>query len=189
MQVKQTELRGAYILEPRVFGDGRGWFMESWSEREFAAQGIRAHFVQDNHSFSAQKGTLRGLHYQLAPMSQAKLVRCLRGAMLDIIVDLRQGSPSYGKWLKAHLSAENKRQIFVPRGFAHGFITLTDDVEVFYKADNYYAPDMEGNIRYNDPEMQIDWEIEPQILSPKDEKAPFWRERKELNFVYKEAEA
>lgn len=184
MKATETNLQGVYILEPQVFGDARGWFMESWSQRKMEEAGIRAEFLQDNQSFSAQKGTLRGLHYQLNPMCQAKLLRCTRGKIFDVAVDIRKGSPSYAQWTGVELSAENKKQLFIPRGFAHGFITLTDDVEVQYKADNYYAPDCDGNIRWDDPEIGIEWPIAPVILSEKDKNAPLLKERTNLNFVY-----
>lgn len=184
MKITETALKGVYVIEPRVFGDARGWFMESWSKKKLAEGGIHADFVQDNHSFSATKGTLRGLHYQLNPMCQAKLLRCVRGEILDVAVDIRKGSPQYAKWVGVKLSADNKKQLFIPRGFAHGFITLTDDVEVQYKADNYYAPECDGNIRWDDPDIGVDWGMEPVILSDKDKKAPLLRERTELNFVY-----
>ena len=184
MKATETNLQGVYILEPQVFGDARGWFMESWSQRKMEEAGIRAEFLQDNQSFSAQKGTLRGLHYQLNPMCQAKLLRCTRGKIFDVAVDIRKGSPSYAQWTGVELSAENKKQLFIPRGFAHGFITLTDDVEVQYKADNYYAPDCDGNIRWDDPEIGIKWPIAPVILSEKDKNAPLLKERTNLNFVY-----
>ena len=184
MKATETNLQGVYILEPQVFGDARGWFMESWSQRKMEEAGIRAEFLQDNQSFSAQKGTLRGLHYQLNPMCQAKLLRCTRGKIFDVAVDIRKGSPTYAQWTGVELSAENKKQLFIPRGFAHGFITLTDDVEVQYKADNYYAPDCDGNIRWDDPEIGIEWPIAPVILSEKDKNAPLLKERTNLNFVY-----
>ena len=184
MKIIKTKLNDVLILEPKIFGDERGWFMESWSDRTLKDAGIDISFVQDNHSFSAVKGTLRGLHYQLNPMCQAKLIRCTRGELWDVAVDIRKGSPQYGQWTGVHLSAKNKRQVLVPRGFAHGFITLTDDVEVQYKADNYYAPECDGNIRWNDPDIGIEWPIEPVILSPKDVAAPFLKDRRELNFVY-----
>lgn len=148
--------------------------------------GINCHFVQDNHSFSASKGTLRGLHYQLNPKCQAKIVRCTRGSILDVAVDIRRGSPQYKQWVAVELSEENKKQLFVPRGFAHGFLTLTDNVEVQYKADNYYAPECDGNIRYDDPEIGIEWGQSEFILSEKDRRAPLLRERQELNFIYGE---
>ena len=184
MKVTDTELKGVYVIEPQVFGDARGWFMESWSERKLEEAGIDLHFVQDNQSFSAVKGTLRGLHYQLNPMAQAKIVRCTRGEILDVAVDIRKGSPQYAKWVGVKLSAENKKQLLIPRGFAHGFLTLTDDVEVQYKADNYYAPECDGNIRWDDPDIGIDWGMEPVILSDKDKNAPLLRERTNLNFIY-----
>lgn len=186
MKAIETELKGVFVLEPQVFGDARGWFMESWSQRKMIEAGITVDFVQDNQSFSAQKGTLRGLHYQLNPMCQAKLLRCTRGKIFDVAVDIRKGSPQFGKWVGVELSAENKKQLFIPRGFAHGFITLTDDVEVQYKADNYYAPECDGNIRWDDPDIGIKWPIAPVILSGKDEKAPLLKERTDLNFVYED---
>ena len=128
------------MLEPQVFGDARGWFMESWSQRKMEEAGLFVNFVQDNQSYSAQKGTLRGLHYQLNPMCQAKLLRATRGMIFDVAVDIRKGSPQFGQWVGVELSAENKKQLFIPRGFAHGFITLTDDVEVQYKANTTTLP-------------------------------------------------
>lgn len=184
MKATETELKGVFVLEPQVFGDARGWFMESWSQRKMHDAGIDVQFVQDNQSFSAQKGTLRGLHYQLNPMCQAKLLRCTCGKIFDVAVDIRKGSPQYGKWVGVELSAENKKQLFIPRGFAHGFITLTDDVEVQYKADNYYAPECDGNIRWDDPDIGVEWPLKPLILSEKDSKAPLLKERTNLNFVY-----
>ncbi len=187
MPVIKTDLRDVFIIEPQVFGDSRGWFMESWSKAKFDAAGLNFDFVQDNQSYSAQKGTLRGLHYQLNPMAQAKLVRCTRGKLLDVAVDIRANSPQFAKWVAVELSADNKRQLLIPRGFAHGFITLTDDVEIQYKADNYYAPHFEGNIRWDDPQIGIDWKIAPTILADKDAKAPTLKERlecDELNFVF-----
>ena len=184
MNVIETALAGVRILEPQVFGDARGWFMESWSKKKMEDAGITVDFVQDNHSFSAQKGTLRGLHYQLNPMAQAKLLRVSRGAIFDVAVDIRRGSPTYAKWVGVELTAENARQLFIPRGFAHGFITLTDDVEVQYKADNFYAPTCDGNIRWDDPEIGVAWPLAPVVLSEKDAKAPLLSERTELNFTY-----
>ena len=184
MNVLETALAGVSILEPQVFGDARGWFMESWSKKKMENAGICVDFVQDNHSFSAQKGTLRGLHYQLNPMAQAKLLRVSRGAIFDVAVDIRRGSPTYAKWVGVELTAENYRQLFIPRGFAHGFITLTDDVEVQYKADNFYAPECDGNIRWDDPEIGVAWPLAPVVLSEKDAKAPPLAARTELNFTY-----
>ena len=184
MNVIETTLAGVLILEPKVFGDARGWFMESWSKKKMEDAGIFVDFVQDNHSFSAEKGTLRGLHYQLNPMVQAKLLRVSRGTIFDVAVDIRRGSPTYAKWVGIELSAENHRQLFIPRGFAHGFITLTNDVEVLYKADNLYAPEYDGNIRWDDPEIGIKWPIAPVVLSEKDAAAPALAVRTELNFTY-----
>lgn len=186
MKVTETSLKDVYVIEPQVFGDARGWFMESWSEKKLKEYGIDNEWVQDNHSYSAQKGVLRGLHYQLNPCCQAKIVRCTRGEIWDIAVDIRKGSPQYGKWVGVKLTGENKKQLYIPRGFAHGFITLSDDVEVQYKADNYYAPECDGNIRWDDPEIGVEWPMEPTILSDKDAKAPLLKERTNLNFVYGE---
>lgn len=184
MKVIETELKDVYIIEPQVFGDHRGWFMESYSKIKLAEAGIDCDFVQDNQSFSAQKGTLRGLHYQLNPKAQTKIVRCTKGAILDVAVDIRKGSPMYKKWIAVELSAEDKKQLFIPRGFAHGFVTLTDDVEVQYKADNYYAPECDGNILYNDPDIGVEWGEGEFILSEKDKNAPLLKERTNLNFIY-----
>ena len=189
MKVTETKLKGVYLVEPKVFGDERGWFMESWSKQKFEGAGLNVEFVQDNHSFSADKGTLRGLHYQIEPMAQAKLIRCTKGAIFDVAVDIRKGSPNYTKWVGVELSADNKKQLFIPHGFAHGFLTLTGDVEVQYKADNFYAPHYDGNIRWDDPDIDIDWPFDPTILSDKDKNAPLLKERadrNELNFMFDE---
>lgn len=189
LEIRETKLKGVFEILPKVFGDARGWFMETWSDRELKAAGITASFVQDNHSFSAEKGTLRGLHYQLNPMAQAKILRVTRGEIFDVAVDIRRGSPQYAQWVGVRLSAENKKQLFIPRGFAHGFLTLTDDVEVQYKADNYYSPEHDGGIRWDDPVIGVAWPAEPVILSDKDRNAPTLAERAAagLNFVYGEA--
>lgn len=176
MEFIKTELEGVYIAEPRVFGDNRGFFMESWSEREFEKAGLHYDFVQDNHSSSTVKGTLRGIHFQRGDKAQAKLVRCVRGAVMDVAVDLRPSSPTYKKWVSVELSEENKRQLLIPRGFGHGFVTLTDHVEFLYKADNPYAPESEGGIRWNDPDLAVDWGVEDPILSAKDKIAPFFKD-------------
>lgn len=157
--------------------------METWSQRTMEKAGLHYDFVQDNQSYSARKGTLRGLHFQKGEDSQAKLVRCTRGAVLDVAVDLRKGSPTYKKWASVELSAENKRQFLIPRGFAHAFLTLTGDVEFQYKADNFYAPASDRNIRWNDPDIGVKWEIENPILSEKDKKAPFLSES-DVDFLY-----
>ncbi len=181
-----TALAGVYIIEPQVFGDHRGYFMETYSERTFAELGITTRFVQDNQSFSAQCGTLRGLHFQLAPMSQAKLVRVTRGAVLDVAVDLRKGSPTYKQWIAVELTAENKRMLYIPRGFAHGFKTLTPDVEFCYKVDNLYSREHDRGIRFNDPTIGVDWgEVREECLSAKDTTAPLLSES-DCNFIYGE---
>ena len=172
MKVVSTEIEDLFIIEPQVFGDSRGWFMESWSQKKMEEAGLFYNFVQDNHSFSAVKGTLRGLHFQKGSSSQAKLVRCVRGAVFDVAVDLRKNSKTYKKWVGCILSEENKKQFLIPRGFAHGFLTLTDNVEFVYKADNYYDPQADRNIIWNDEEINIEWGIENPILSEKDKKAP-----------------
>ena len=169
----ETKLKGVYILEPRVFGDYRGYFFESWNERVLHELGIDINFVQDNQSFSAEQGTLRGIHFQTGEWAQAKLVRCVRGAVLDVAVDLREDSSTYLKWISVELSADNKRQLLIPRGFGHGFVTLTSDVEFLYKADNYYHVEAEGGYRWNDPTIGVEWGIENPILSDKDKQLPF----------------
>lgn len=176
MKFTQTKLEGVYIVEPTVFGDARGFFMESWSQRAFEEAGFCYSFVQDNHSASAMKGTLRGIHFQRGEKAQAKLVRCVRGAVVDTAVDLRPASPTYGQYVMVELSAENKRQLLIPRGFGYAFLTLTDDVEFLYKADNFYAPEADGGIRWNDPELGIDWGVSDPILSEKDRTAPWLKD-------------
>lgn len=183
MNVIKTDVLDVYILEPKVFGDNRGWFMESWSEKKMEDAGLHYNFIQDNHSFSAQKGTLRGLHFQKGEAAQAKLVRCAKGAVLDVAVDMRIGSPTYKKWVAVELSAENYRQLLIPRGFLHGFVTLTDDVEFLYKADNLYSPENDRNILWNDPEIGVEWNVTNPIISDKDLKAPKLSES-DIDFVY-----
>lgn len=186
MNLIKTELEGVYILEPKVFGDNRGWFMESYSKKVFKEIGLDITFVQDNHSYSALKGTLRGLHFQNNPMAQTKLVRCTRGKILDVAVDLRKGSPTYKKWVAVELSDENKRQLLIPKGFAHGFITLTDNVEVQYKVDEYYSKEHDRSIRFDDPEIGVNWGIDTPILSEKDKSAPLLK-NSDCNFTYLES--
>ncbi len=181
MELIQTSIADVYLVEPTVFTDHRGFFMESWSKQVFEKAGLFYDFVQDNHSASSAKGTLRGIHFQRGDKSQAKLVRCIRGAVLDVAVDLRPESNTYRKWISVELSAENKRQLLIPRGFGHGFLTLTGDVEFFYKADNFYAPEADCGIRWNDPELAVDWGIADPILSEKDRKLPWLRDA-ETNF-------
>ena len=173
----ETGIDGLFVIEPKVFGDNRGWFMESWSKRKFEEIGINCEFVQDNHSFSEKKGTLRGLHFQKGEYAQAKLVRVLRGRVHDVAVDLRKDSPTFLKWFGVELNEENKKEFFIPRGFAHGFLTLTDNVEFAYKADNYYNKESEGAIRFDDEKIGVDWELADLgvgevIVSDKDKIAP-----------------
>jgi len=184
MKKIETALPGVYIVEPQVFGDHRGWFMETWSERNFDELGFRVSFVQDNHSFTAKKGTLRGLHFQNAPMAQSKLMRCIAGAVMDVAIDFRTGSPTYKRWISVELSAENKRQFFIPRGFGHAFLTLTDNTEFVYKCDNLYSKEHDRSVRFDDPSIGIDWGIDSPILSEKDLTAPLLADS-DCNFVYK----
>ncbi|WP_099361276.1 dTDP-4-dehydrorhamnose 3,5-epimerase [Fredinandcohnia onubensis] len=186
MNISETNLPGVLVIEPQVFGDHRGWFMETYSTAKFEEAGIHLQFVQDNQSFSATKGTLRGLHYQLNPKAQTKLVRCTKGSIFDVAVDIRKGSPTFGKWFGIELSAENKKQLLIPKGFAHGFMTITDDVEVQYKVDELYSPENDRGIVWNDPTIGIEWpmEITP-VLSNKDENAPLLKDA-EHNFTFGE---
>jgi len=183
MQIINTKIPGVLILEPQVFKDPRGWFMESWSAAKFHAAGIEYNFVQDNHSYSAMKGVLRGIHFQNGSAAQAKLVRVTRGAVLDVAVDLRKGSPTYKQWVSARLTSENKRQLLIPRGFGHGFVTLTDDVEFLYKTDNPYNAKADRSIRWNDPELAINWGIDQPIISDKDAIAPSLRDS-DCDFIW-----
>lgn len=184
MKIIETKLKDLYIIEPTVHGDHRGWFYESYNKQAFEEKGLHLNFIQDNHSFSATKGTLRGLHYQLAPKAQTKLVRCTKGSIFDVAVDLRDGSPTFGVWYGIELSALNQKQLLVPKGFAHGFITLSENVEVQYKVDELYSPEHDRNIIWNDPTLAIDWPtIDTPILSAKDEKAPELASAK-LNFTF-----
>ncbi len=161
------------LITPTRHGDGRGWFMEAWSRRSFESAGLAVDFVQDNQAFSAVAGTVRGLHFQTAPHPQAKLLRALRGAILDVAVDIRPGSATYGQWVSATLTAEGGEQLFVPRGFAHGYCTLTPDCEIAYKVDGLYAPETEGAVLWNDPDLAIDWPpFAGAVLSDKDRASP-----------------
>ena len=176
MKAIQTKIPGVVIIEPDVFGDQRGWFMETWSKKKLEDLGIYADFVQDNQSYTAKKGTLRGLHFQKNPMAQAKLVRVTAGAVMDVAVDLRKNSPTYRQWVSVELSAENKRQFFIPRGFAHGFVALTDDVEFVYKCDNYYSKENDRSIRFDDPAIGVQWNVTDPLVSEKDAKAPLLKD-------------
>ena len=177
MKVIGTEIEGVFILEPRVFGDDRGYFFESFSLKHFEEKVSKTVFVQDNESKS-KYGVLRGLHYQLPPYTQAKLVRVVKGRVLDVAVDIRKGSPTFGKYVAVELSEENKLQFFLPKGFAHGFAVLSEEAIFQYKCDEYYAPDYEGAICYDDPDLGIDWRLplEDIILSEKDKKHPRLRD-------------
>ena len=176
MNYFKTDIEGVWIIEPRVFGDHRGYFFESFSLRDFEAHIGPVHFVQDNESLSERRGVLRGLHFQKGDAAQAKLLRVVQGSVLDVAVDIRPGSPTFGKYVSAVLSGENKRQFYIPRGMAHGFLVLEDHTLFQYKCDNFYAPEAEGSYRWNDPAFAIDWGISPDevILSEKDARAPFY---------------
>ncbi|MBP1966987.1 dTDP-4-dehydrorhamnose 3,5-epimerase [Paenibacillus aceris] len=172
MKVVSTKLPGVLLLEPKAHGDHRGFFMESYNREQLAQLGIHCEFVQDNHSLSVEAGILRGLHYQLAPKAQTKLVRVLSGAVYDVVVDIRKSSPTYGEWIGVILSAENKRQILVPQGFAHGVCTLVPHTQLMYKVDQYYSPEHDRGIQWNDPQLAIDWPMSDPILSAKDRQHP-----------------
>lgn len=177
MKIKLTEIEGLIILQPNVITDSRGYFFESWSRREFDALVTPIDFVQDNQSRSSY-GVIRGLHFQYPPYAQAKLVQCVMGKVLDVAVDIRKGSPTYGQHIAVELSEENKLQVFIPRGFAHGFAVLSDSAVFQYKCDNYYAPQADGGISIADPSLGIDWQIDPMsaILSEKDKAHPLLRD-------------
>lgn len=177
MKIEATAIEGLFVIQPDVIGDHRGWFCETYNKEKLNAAGIVYDFVQDNQSFSAQKGTLRGLHYQLNNQAQTKLIRCTRGAIFDVAVDIRKGSLTYGQWFGIELTAENAKQLLVPKGFAHGFMTLVDDVEVQYKVDAFYSKEHDRGILWNDPEIGIEWplSIEP-VISDKDKVAPLLKE-------------
>lgn len=189
MKIEKTALEGVLILTPARFGDDRGWFSETWNAARMGQAGLDFAFVQDNHSRSAAVGTLRGLHYQRPPHAQDKLVRCTAGAIFDVAVDIRRGSPTYGQWVGVELSAENGRQLLVPKGFLHGFVTRAPDTEVQYKCTDVYAPDCDGAVRWDDPDIGIDWGLSgglsgglaggqagAPILSDKDRAAPRLRD-------------
>lgn len=183
MNLIKTKLEGVYIVEPQVFGDERGWFMETYSR--IKTPEIACDFVQDNQSYSKEKGILRGIHFQNGEHAQAKLVRCVRGSVLDVVVDLKKGSPTYKEWVAVELSAENKKQLFIPRGFGHGFVTLSDDVEFVYKTDNYYNHESDRSIKFDDPEIGVEWGIENPMISEKDAKAPLLKDS-DCSFVWKQ---
>lgn len=166
------------LVCPRRFSDSRGWFSETFNDARLKAHGIDVAYCQDNHSYSAQAGTLRGLHFQRPPHAQAKLVRCIRGRIFDVAVDIRRASPTFGQWVGAELSAENGKQLFVPVGYAHGFLTLEPDCEIAYKVDDYYSPECDGGIAWNDPDIGVNWTpgFGAPVLSDKDSKLPLLAE-------------
>lgn len=170
MLIETTPIEGLFLLTPTRYGDHRGFFAETYSARVLCEHGITETFVQDNLSLSGQVGTVRGLHFQAPPHSQAKLVRCGRGVLFDVAVDIRKGAPTYGQWFGAELSSKNGRQLYIPAGFAHGFVTRAPDTEIIYKCSEYYAPETEGALRFDDPDIGIDWGLNgaPPILSEKD---------------------
>lgn len=172
MEVTQTGIAGLVVVTPKVFGDSRGFFLETYSRRAFAAAGLDYDFVQDNHARSGKKGTLRGLHFQRPPAAQAKLVWVTRGAVFDVAVDLRRASPTYGRWFGVELSEDNFKRLMIPRGFAHGYVTLTDNAEFQYKVDNLYSPADDGGIAWNDPDIGVAWPVTDPILSDKDKVQP-----------------
>jgi dTDP-4-dehydrorhamnose 3,5-epimerase len=184
MKVSETPIKDLLIIEPRIFEDSRGYFFEAYNKHQLTANNINVDFVQDNQSKSSY-GVIRGLHFQRNPKAQTKLVRVLEGRIFDVAVDCRKGSPTFGKWFGEELSAENKRQLFVPKGFAHGFSVLSETAIVFYKCDEFYAPESDGGILYNDPSLNIDWRIpkDKVILSDKDSKLPLLSQA-EINFNF-----
>ncbi|ACB97060.1 dTDP-4-dehydrorhamnose 3,5-epimerase [Beijerinckia indica] len=180
LTVEKLAIPDVLLIRPKKFGDARGYFAETYNARAYCEAGIDCVFVQDNQSLSVEKGTIRGLHFQVPPEPQAKLVRVLRGAILDVAVDLRRGSPHYGQWCGATLTAEEGEQLFVPRGFAHGFCTLMPETEVAYKVDGFYAPGCDAGLRYDDPDINIPWPLDGKaaMISDKDGKLPFLRDFK-----------
>jgi dTDP-4-dehydrorhamnose 3,5-epimerase len=183
MKVEKTIIPGVLILTPRVFEDERGFFLESYNRQEFEQNGITAEFVQDNHSKSS-KGTIRGLHFQKA-FPQGKLIRAIRGEVLDVILDIRKGSPAYKKWISVLISEENKKQVWIPGGLAHGFSVLSETAEFCYKVDEYYHPEDEGGIRWNDPGLGIDWDVSSPKLSEKDQALPLFGDVEDQLPVFK----
>ncbi|WP_271755180.1 dTDP-4-dehydrorhamnose 3,5-epimerase [Cohnella sp. JJ-181] len=183
MNVMETKLAGVKLIIPTVFGDDRGIFMESYNKKLFTENGLLIEFVQDNHSLSNEAEVLRGLHYQLNPRAQTKLVRVAVGAIYDVVVDIRHGSPTFGQWQGFILSAANKRQLLVPKGFAHGFCTIVPDTEVLYKVDELYSPDYDRGIAWDDPSLGIDWPTFKPVLSDKDSRHPVLAQA-ESNFIY-----
>jgi dTDP-4-dehydrorhamnose reductase/dTDP-4-dehydrorhamnose 3,5-epimerase len=184
MKIVETKFKGLKVIETDVYGDNRGWFTETYTKSKFIDNGIDFDFVQDNQSYSAQKDTLRGIHFQTNPKAQTKMIRCTRGTIIDTIVDLRKGSDTYKEWFSIELSAENKKQLLIPKGFGHAFLTITNDVEVQYKVDEYYSKENDRSIRFDDPDIGIDWGIKNPILSEKDKQAPLLKDS-DVNFSIK----
>ena len=176
LAITKTELNGVVVIEPKVFNDNRGWFMETYSHADMQEVGFKDVFTQDNHSYSATKGTLRGLHFQNDPMAQVKLVRCSNGAIWDVAVDLRKSSPTYKRWIGVTISSENRKQLYIPSGFAHGYVTLENNTEVQYKVDKRYSKDHDRAIRYDDPDIGITWQVITPLISEKDTEAPFLKD-------------
>lgn len=186
MRIQPTAIKDVLLLEPRVFGDERGFFMETYRKAILRDFGVQGEFVQDNHSLSVEAGTLRGLHFQKNPKAQTKLVRVVRGAILDVAVDIRQGSPTYGAHVAEVLSADNHRQLLIPRGFAHGFVTLAANTEVVYKVDEYYSHAEDRGILWSDPALKISWRVDMPLLSEKDKAAPLLA-AVDNDFIYTES--
>ncbi|MGA0606182.1 dTDP-4-dehydrorhamnose 3,5-epimerase [Phenylobacterium sp. VNQ135] len=181
--ISPLALPDVLLITPKRFGDVRGWFSETWSRKAMSAAGVDTEFVQDNQALNTKKGTLRGLHFQKAPHAQGKLVRVLQGAIFDVAVDIRPGSPTYGQWAGATLTAEKGEQLWVPRGFAHGYVTLVDDTMLFYKVDGLYAPETEGGLIWNDPDLGIAWPLDGEpVLSEKDQILPRLKDLGEVGF-------
>jgi dTDP-4-dehydrorhamnose 3,5-epimerase len=174
MQFQETPISGVYVIDLEKRGDDRGFFARLFCVNEFREHGLATDFVQINNSLTGQRGTLRGMHYQLAPKAETKVVRCIRGALWDCVLDVRPESPTFGQWYGTELSAENRRMMYVPKGFAHGFVTLSDDAEAFYLVDEFYAPEHERGVRWNDARFAIEWPVEPIVLSDKDRQHRDW---------------
>ncbi|MEW6068848.1 MAG: dTDP-4-dehydrorhamnose 3,5-epimerase [Nitrospirota bacterium] len=179
---KRLEIPEVVLIEPKVFGDSRGFFLETYKHTDFVNAGIKEHFVQDNHSRSA-KGVLRGLHYQKNPHAQGKLVRCISGKIFDVAVDIRKGSPTFGKWVSAELSEKNNLMLYIPVGFAHGFLVLSESADIIYKCTAEYSPENDCGIIWNDPDLKINWHVKDPMVSEKDRRLPFLREA-DNNFEY-----
>jgi dTDP-4-dehydrorhamnose 3,5-epimerase len=175
MNFIETELGGAFVVEPERHEDERGFFARIWCRREFEERGLDADLAQCNISYNREKGTLRGMHYQHPPFAETKLVRCARGAVHDVIIDLRPGSPTFGRWLAAELTATNNRLLYIPRGFAHGFQTLEDDTEVAYQVSEFYHPEVAGCVRWDDPAFRISWPLDVTVIAPRDRDCPDFR--------------